>query len=333
MTNSSTLRVFLTGVTGFVGGSVLASLYTAHPDIQITALVRKESDAEQLQSVYPNLLIVIGTLTSLSLLTSSAAAADFVVHMAGDNLPAVCAMIDGLASSSTGRPLPKIISISGPRSLIDRSLPVTGIASPSEKIWSDVADAHTILSLPKERMHAEADQEIIRHSIAKGVGTILLSPGQLWGRSKGLLRKESHAATYYAAVKRRGRAFVIGDGSVAWSWISKNDLDDAVVFLIEQALKSGKERREQLGVNMEGYYFVQAGDVSLIERAEAVNKRLGFKEVERVSVEVAAEIHPFGPLMWGCGARFRADKLRKLGWRPNEVDWRALMEEEGGERA
>lgn len=134
MTNSSTLRVFLTGVTGFVGGSVLASLYTAHPDIQITALVRKESDAEQLQSVYPNLLIVIGTLTSLSLLTSSAASADFVVHMAGDNLPAVCAMIDGLASSSTGRHLPKIISISGPRSLIDRSLPVTGIASPSENI-------------------------------------------------------------------------------------------------------------------------------------------------------------------------------------------------------
>ena len=333
MTSLSSPRVFLTGVTGFVGGSVLVSLYTAHPDIQITALVRKESDAEQLQLAYPNLLIIIGSISSLSLLTSNAAAADFVIHMAGDNLPAVCAMIDGLASSSSGRPLPRIISISGPRSLIDRSLPITGIAIPSDKIWSDVADAHTILSLPKERMHAEADQEIIRHSIAKGVGTILLSPGQLWGRSKGLLRKESHSATYYAAVKRRGRAFVIGDGSVAWSWLSKDDLDNAVVFLTEEALMNGKERREKLKVNMEGYYFVQAGDVSLIERAEAVNKRLGFKEVERVPVEVATEIHPFGPLMWGCGARFRADKLRNLGWRPNEVDWRALMEEEGGERA
>jgi nucleoside-diphosphate-sugar epimerase len=333
MASLSTPRVFLTGVTGFVGGSVLVSLYTAHPDIQITALVRKEFDAEQLQLAYPNLVIIIGSISSLSLLKSNAAAADFVIHMAGDNLPAVCAMIDGLGSSSTGRPLPQIISISGPRSLIDRSLPVTGISSPIDKIWSDVADAHTILSLPKERTHAEADQEIIRHSIAKGVGTILLSPGQLWGRSKGLFRKESHAATYYTAVKRRGCAFVIGDGSVSWSWVSKDDLDNAVVFLMEQALMNGTERREKLGVNMEGYYFVQAGDVSLTERAEAVNKRLGFQKVERVSVEVAAEIHPFGPLMWGCGARFRADKLRKLGWRPNEVDWRALMEEEGGARA
>ena len=334
MSSSTTPRVFLTGVTGFVGGSVLSSLYKAHPDIHITALVRKESDAEQLQSVYQNLLIIIGSLSSLSLLTSNAAAVDFIIHMAGENIPAVCAMIDGLASSSTtGRPLPQIISLSGPRSLINLSLPVTGIASPGSKVWSDVADAHTILSFPKERMHAEADQKIIRQSIAKGVGTMLLSPGQLWGRSRGLLKKESHAATYYAAVKTRGRAFVIGDGSAAWSWISIDDLGDAVVFLMEQAVMKGDERRGQIGVNKEGYYFVQAGDVSLMERAEAVNKRLGLGEVERVSVEVAAEIHPYGPLMWGCGARFRADKLRKLGWRPNEVDWRVLMEEEGGERA
>jgi hypothetical protein len=37
--------------------------------------------------------------------------------------------------------------------------------------------------------------------------------------------------------------------------------------------------------------------------------------------------------MWGCGARFRADRLTSLGWRPKEVDWRVLMEEEGGGRA
>ncbi len=334
MTSSKNPRVFVTGVTGFVGGSVLASLYKAHPDIHITALVRKESDAEQLQSVYSNLLIVIGSLSSLSILTSNAAAVDFVIHMGGDNVPAVCAMIDGLASSSTTeRPLPQIISISGPRSLLDLSVPITGMESPNSKVWSDVADAHTLISFPKERMHAEANQEIIRHSIAKGVGTMLLSPGQLWGRSKGLLKKECHAATYYAVVKRRGRAFVIGDGSVAWSWISIDDLGDAVVFLLEQAVMSGDERRGQVGLNKEGYYFVQAGDVSLMERAEAVNKRLGFGEVERVSLEVAREIHPFGHIMWGCGARFRAHKLRELGWTPNEVDWRVLMEEEGGERA
>lgn len=175
----STPRIFLTGATGFVGGSILSSLHRDHPDIHITALVRKESDAKALQATYSNFTYIISTLSSLPLLTSSAAAADFVIHVSGDNIPAVCAMIDGLASSPTAESnVPRLISISGPRSLVDRSLPVTGIASTDSRIWSDITDAREILSLPKERMHAEADQAIVAHSIAKGVGTILVSPGQ-----------------------------------------------------------------------------------------------------------------------------------------------------------
>ncbi len=326
--------VFLTGVTGFVGGTILSSLYKTHPNIRVKALIRKEKDAKELQSVYPNLTPIIGTLSSLSLLTSTAAAVDFVIHAGGDNVPAVCAMIDGLASSSTtGSPQPRLISLTGPRSLIDPSFPVTGIARTSSRPWSDVSDARAILTLPKERMHAGADQAIIAHGTAKGVGTMLISPGQLWGRGKGHLKKESSAAFYYATVKSRGRAFVIGDGSATWSWSSIGDLGDAVVFLMEQAIMSGNERSGQVGINEEGYYFVQSGDVSLMERAKAVSERLGLGEVEIMPVEVAAEIHPFGPIMWGCGERTRADKLAELGWRPKEVDWKVLMEEEGGERA
>jgi nucleoside-diphosphate-sugar epimerase len=182
-------------------------------------------------------------------------------------------------------------------------------------------------------MHAGADQAIIAHSAAKGVGTILVSPGQLLGRGKGHLKKESNAAFYYATVKSRGRAFVIGEGTATWSWSSIGDLGDAVVFLMEQALLSESKRRGQVGVNQNGYYFVSTGDLSMMDRAKAVSERLGLGEVASVSVEAAKEIHPFGPIMWGCGERTRADKLAELGWRPKETDWRALMEEEGGERA
>lgn len=178
-----------------------------------------------------------------------------------------------------------------------------------------------------------ADQEIITHSISKGVGTILVSPAQLWGRGKGHLKKESNSGFYYAAVKRRGRAFVIGEGTATWSWISIGDLGSAVVFLMEQALMRGSKSREQLGVNKDGYYFVSAGDLSMIERAKAISERLGLGEVESVPIEVAKEIHPFGHIMWGCGERTRADKLAALGWVPRETDWMSLMKEEGGQRA
>ena len=331
---SPALSIFITGATGFVGGSILAALLQSHPNTRIKALVRKETDAKELQSVYANLEPIIGLLSSLSLLTATAASVDFVIHAAGDNIPAVQAMIDGLAlKSSAGKPLPRLISLTGPRSLIDHSVPVTGISGANQRPWSDITDARTILSLPKEQMHAEADQAIISYSTAKGVGSILLSPGQLWGRGKGHMKKEASSAMYYAAVKSRRRAFVIGDGSATWSWVSINDLADAVVFLIQQATSNGSAAVEQVGVNDKGYYFVQCQDLSMRERAEAVSKRLGLGEVECISAETAAEIHPFGPMMWGCGATFRADKLSQLGWGPSETDWHQLMEEAGGERA
>jgi nucleoside-diphosphate-sugar epimerase len=333
-TTPASLCVFLTGVTGFVGGTILSCLLKAHPNVRVKALFREEKDAKELQSVYSNLTPIIGELSSLSLLTSTSAEADFVIHAGGDNVPAVCAMIDGLASRTrTGSPLPQLITLTGPRSLIDFSSPITGNVRESSRPWSDVMDGHTILNVPKDRMHAGADQAIVAHSIAEGVGTMLISPGQLWGRGKGHLKKESNAAFYYVTVKSRGRAFVIGEGTATWSWTSIGDLGDAVVFLMEQALKSGRDRRGQVGVNRDGYYFVRTGDLSMMERAKAVSERLGLGEVESLSVDAAREIHPFGPIMWGCGERTRSDKLLELGWRPKETDWKGLMEEGEGQRA
>lgn len=326
--------VFLTGVTGFVGGTILSCLLKAHPNIRVKALIREERDAEELQSVCSNLIPIIGDLSSLSLIASMAAEADFVIHAAGDNAPAVCAMIDGLALRTTTEPLlPRLISLTGPRSLIDLSNPITGNIRASSRPWSDITDAHTILNLPNDRMHAGTDQTIVAHSITEGVGTMLVSPGQLWGRGKGHLKKESNAAIYFAAVKSRGRAFVIGEGTASWSWCSVGELGDAVVFLMEKALKIGSEGAGQVGVNREGYYFVRTGDLSMMERAKAVSERLGFGEVESLSVDTAREIHPFGPIIWGCGERTRSDKLLELGWTPKETDWEFLMKEEKGERA
>ena len=333
-TTPTSRYVFLTGVTGFVGGTILSCLSKANPSVHVKALIREERAAKELQSVYPNLTPIIGELSSLSLLTSTAAEADFVIHAGGDSVPAVCAMIDGLASrTTTGSPMPRLISLTGPRSLIDLSKPITGNLRESSRPWSDITDAHTILNVPEDRIHAGADQAIVAHSIAKGVGTMLVSPGQLWGRGKGHLKKESNSAFYYAAVKSRGRAFVIGEGTATWSWTSIGDLGDAVVFLMKRALEIRSERRGQVGVNRDGYYFVRTGDLSMMERAKAVSERLGLGEVEGVSVDVAKEIHPFGHIMWGCGERTRSDKLLELGWTPKETDWKALMEEGEGERA
>ncbi|KAF2173683.1 hypothetical protein M409DRAFT_48623 [Zasmidium cellare ATCC 36951] len=333
---SAGYSVFLTGATGFVGGTILHCLSKTHPDIHIKALIRQEEVAKELESVYPNLTAVIGDLSLLPLLRRTAAEVDFVIHAGGDNVPAVCVMIEGLArntdNATTVSPRPRLISITGPRSLIDLSKPITGNLDPGSRPWSDITDAEKILSVPEDRIHADADQAIIAHSIARGVGTILASPGQLWGRGKGHLKKERHSAFYYAAVKNRGRAFVVGEGTATWSWTSIGDLGDAAVFLMDQSMSEGTQGH--VGVNRDGYYFVSTGDLSMIERAKAVSERLGLTgDVESISAAAAKEIYPFGHIMWGCGERTRADKLAELGWKPKDTNWKALMEEHGGERA
>lgn len=112
-----------------------------------------------------------------------------------------------------------------------------------------------------------------------------------------------------------------------------NNLSKAIIFLIEKVLIYREESCKLLGINIEGYYFVSAGDLSIIDRVRTISERLGLGDIKTVSVEAAKQIYPLGHIMWGCGERTRADKLAQLGWEPKDVDWKSLMEEEGGHRA
>jgi hypothetical protein len=318
-----------------------------HPRIHITCLVRREDAVQELSSHYSNITPILNKGPSPSFLQTLASKADLIINAGGDNIPLICTLLDGISSRATAMspPLPQLISLTGPRSLIDLSKPITGSLDPASRPWSDVSDAAAILSMPEDRIHAGADQTVIAHSISLGVGTVLVSPGQLYGQGTGLFKIESNSAAYHSAVKARGRAFVIGDGTATWSWTSVRDLGDAVGFLAGRALEqigagvnnnnNNNNTQQQIGVNLSGYHFVSTGDLSMMDRALAINERLGLREeeVESISVEAAKKIHPFGHIMWGCGERTRSDKLAALGWKPKETDWKLLMEEKGGARA
>lgn len=133
--------ILLTGATGFVGGTILNALSKTSPNITIIALLRHASSANALLHVFPNLQPLIGDLSDLALLRSTAAQCDLVIHPAGDDSAAVCAMIDGLAASRKAQATtaPSVISLTGPRSLIDLSRPITGSRTPGRP-WNDIVD-------------------------------------------------------------------------------------------------------------------------------------------------------------------------------------------------
>ncbi|HET6468808.1 MAG TPA: NAD(P)H-binding protein, partial [Geminicoccaceae bacterium] len=93
------MRVFVTGATGYIGGSVAARLLAAGHEVR--GLVRDGAKAALLEA--QGIVPVPGSLDDADVLRREAAAVDAVVNAASsDHRGAVMALLDGLAG--TGRP-------------------------------------------------------------------------------------------------------------------------------------------------------------------------------------------------------------------------------------
>lgn len=73
-------QIFITGASGYVGGQTAATLIAAHPEYDVTALVRNQEQAAKLKTVWPKITTRIGTLDDDSILQEEAAKADVVLR-------------------------------------------------------------------------------------------------------------------------------------------------------------------------------------------------------------------------------------------------------------
>lgn len=74
------IRIFFTGVSGYVGGQLGETLSREHPEFEMTTLVRTEEQAQKVQARWPHMRIVVGDLDSHDLLVREAAASDVVLR-------------------------------------------------------------------------------------------------------------------------------------------------------------------------------------------------------------------------------------------------------------
>lgn len=75
-----TVKVFVTGATGYIGGDVLYQLHQRYPDFEYALLIRSEDKAKKVLSSYPKARVVIGSNDNSALLEREAAWADFVIR-------------------------------------------------------------------------------------------------------------------------------------------------------------------------------------------------------------------------------------------------------------
>ncbi|KAK5995171.1 Oxidase ucsJ [Cladobotryum mycophilum] len=288
-------RILLFGITGYVGGQVALHLLQKHPQLNLTAMVRRESQRAAVHTTFPTVHLVLGDLTSVSLLEEECLKADIVVNCAtSDDDKAVSVMLETLRS----RP---------------------------HNTFDDVTDIRQITSWPDAHWHRNVDKIVLEagQDPDSGVKTAILCPPTVYGRGDGPINQRSiQIPELISWSMQRGRVFQVGLGQNIWQYVHVADLADAYVLLIEAA---GAERSGHWG--QDGYYFVENGSYTSTALSSSIADTLRDMRilqnngVESLNVDQVQDFVPMGHKMWGTNARGLASRLRGLGWRPSRPHW------------
>ncbi|CAD0091682.1 unnamed protein product, partial [Aureobasidium vineae] len=308
-----------TGATGYIGGDALHAIVKAHPEYEITALVRNSDKGALVVVEYPKVKLVYGDLDSSDLLEEESRKADVVCHWAdADHEASAKAIIKGLSTRQSEAP-GFLIHTSGTGILMYTDLDRKMFGEDASKIhddWDNVKEM--ITGIPDHAPHRNVDK--IVQSVRDGhtVKSAIVCPPCIYGAGRGPGNQTSVQVPSLArCTMQQGHGIQVGAGKTFWTQIHVHDLSDLYLKLVEAASNGGGSATW----NDEGYYFCEAGDLVWGEVAHQVAKsahKQGFLKDDQVIEYSASEVEkikPFGSALWGCNSRCRAIRAGKLlGW-------------------
>jgi len=342
--SSQPIKIFFTGATGYIGGSILTGLLQ-HPNasnFQITALVRgDDTRVKKLTSVGVHPLI--GDNDSHDVIEQATSESDVVIHTANsaDDLPSAKAILSGLDKRTKSTKKPVIyIHTSGTGVLTEDVRGKKG----SSTVYHDL-DPDQINGLSEEQMHRSIDLLIINSAQANPLlKTVIVLPPLIYGLGTGLFNQTSiQLPTLIRAALKRGKVETIGAGQSTWDHVHVADLVDAYLILFDALLavygpsaKSDAKPNPYLTTGREGYYFAENGRHSWRQLAEKTAEVL-FKKGAIQSANVTpfpddevedALLGAFSWLALGSQSNCKAERIRQLGWKPHRPSLFDSVEEQ-----
>ncbi|KAF7550724.1 hypothetical protein G7Z17_g5512 [Cylindrodendrum hubeiense] len=318
----SATKILITGVTGYIGGSVLTSLLqSTDPNIkasEISALVRKQDQADILKAKGVN-AIVFGGLDDTAVVRDVASKHDLVINTASASHPAAAeALILGLADH----------------------LPITGTFTET-RVLSDKDDVYAYERYREDRepyRQRTTDLVVFEKGEAANIKTYILMSPTIYGLGSGLFNRTSiQIDAIIRAARTDGFASVIGAGTAEWDHVHISDLAELYELVLTRLLAG-----DALPSNKEGIYFNETGHQSWREVSERIAKEgraLGYlpsAAVHEISLDEAIEkfrkTFPPPAVELGLASRSRttADLAREIGWKPKKtrLDFEASFREE-----
>jgi nucleoside-diphosphate-sugar epimerase len=284
------MAIFLTGATGYIGGTVARKLIEA--GYEVRGLLRDSTRSEKLRAL--GVEPVLGTLDDRELLVAEARRSTGVIHTAdSDHGPALDALIAGLAGS--GHPL---LHTSGSS--------VIGDDARGLSLASTIYDETMPFVVPEMKKPRRALELRVLSAKDQGVRSIVMCPSNIYGEGKGLHRRSVQIPFLVDHARESGLVKFVGTGVNRWSNVHIDDLADLYLLALEKAQPGS-------------YYFVENGESSFFDLAASIALRLGFGPAASWPVEEAAtrwgEMHAY--YTFGTNSRIDAKRAREeLGWAP-----------------
>src|SRR5579863_1711463 len=284
MLRRKSMRVFLTGATGFIGSAIVRELIDAGH--QVLGLARSDAAAQSL--VAAGAAVHRGSLEDLESLRSGAAAADGVIHTAfihdfsnyGPAAEADRRAIETLGSALAGSDRPFIVT-SGTL-LVQRQ----GSLATEE-------DAHNP-NFPRK------SEEAALALAAQGVrASVLRLPPSVHGNGD-----HGFVPRLISIAQEKGVSAYIGDGLNRWPAVHR--LDAARLYRL--VLEKGTAGASYHGVADEG--------ITTREIAEAIGRGLNLPVVSKSREEAAAHFGWIAMFFAMDGPASSTQTQERLGWRP-----------------
>jgi nucleoside-diphosphate-sugar epimerase len=293
------LNIFITGASGFIGGSIAAGLVRAGHHVR--GLIRNPEHAAELQRL--GIEPVIGTLDDRALLIAEARAADAVINAASsDHRAAVEALIEGLAGS--GKPF---LHTSGSSIVGDASGGEAGAAAIFHEDALPEPTADKAARVRIDRLVLESAQQNIRSAVL--CNTLIYGHGAVAGSASVQLPRLVRQAQKSGIVRHVGR------GGNTWSNVHIDDVVELYHLALEKTPAGGT------------FYFVESGEASFRDMSAAIARAMKLGPAQDWPLKDAEQEWGYEMANYGLGSnsRVRGERARKLlGWQPKRtsvVDW------------
>lgn len=283
------MKIFLTGATGYIGGSIAERLIASGH--QVVGLVRSAESITLLKD--RGIESVVGNLDDPEIITNTAQEADAVIHAASaDNAGVVVTLIGALERSGK-----TLICTTGSGIVVD--------SAAGEYAGSVVYTEDTYFEpVPFRRPRVAVNRMVREAAIDKGIRSIVICPSMIYGKGRGLQPNSDQLPKLIALSKQVGAGVYFGKGLNRYSNIHIDDLVDLYLLALDKAPGGS-------------FFFAENGNASFTEIAEMISRSFGFGKTVSLSVEDLARQH-------GDAARYgvtsnslvSAVNARRLGWSP-----------------